>query len=165
MIRFHTLRLFWYNVRHMDDLKTIDVGGAKGSEFVAALSKELRDEGGLCLLADSFDAEMFALRARAAEQGVVQPPQKMFSWTLLSSGVPVGRFRLSPDGSSAPDGWKAEDVASWFPAPPPSAAAPVAADSAVDVPSVGLGTKIGLFVFFMIPVVGFIWMCIRYKWI
>lgn len=147
----------------MDDLKTIEVGGAKGAEFIATLSKEFRDEGGLCLRADSFEAEMFALRARAAEQGAVQPPQKELAWTLLSSGVPVGRFRLSPGGSSAPDGWKVEDVASWFPAP--SSSAPASADSAIDIPSVGLGTKIGLFVFFMIPVAGFIWMCIRFKWI
>ena len=49
--------MFWYNVRHMDDLKTIEVGGAKGAEFIATLSKEFRDEGGLCLRADSFEAE------------------------------------------------------------------------------------------------------------
>jgi len=148
----------------MDDLKVIDVGGAKGAAFVTALSKELRNEGGLCLRADCFEAEMFALRARAAEQGTVQPPQKELSWTLCSSSVPVGRFRLSPDGDSAPDDWNAEVVASWFPASS-SVAVPASADSVADVPSVGLGTKVGLFVFFMIPVVGFIWMCIRYKWI
>ena len=173
----------------MSDALRIEVSGKAGPGFMAAVATAVGAEGSVRVVSEGFAADRLLMRAAS---GLAIPADAgIHGWTLFAGETPVAEFVLSfpsagdgdalrvsiPSGSPAleaglsalaakGDGVSRDDVLALFPA-----AAEAARDSAVaqgepPLPEgVSLATKICLALIFTLPLAGFIWMCVRFKWI
>ena len=172
----------------MSDALKIEVSGRSGPGFVAAVATAVGAEGAVRIVPEGFAADRMLMRS---ESGLEIPTDTgVHVWTLFADETPVAEFALrfpsAGDGDalhisapSAPTGLEAglsalaakgpgisrDDVLALFPS---AAEASRAAGAHVDPPvpeGVSLAAKICLALIFTLPLVGFIWMCVRFNWI
>lgn len=146
----------------MSDVRSITVAGPAGAAFVAELAKLAGVEGAVRLASDGFDAERFLVRA---DSGAPVAQTRDFTWTLFAADAPLATVTMkAADAADATPLPSAKDFLDSF---PEIAAAKSAAATApeIDAYRVGPGTKLCLLAVFALPLAGFVWMCIRFKWI
>ena len=173
----------------MSDALRIEVSGKAGPGFVAAVATAVGAEGAVRIVPEGFAADRLLMRAAS---GLAIPADAGTRvWTLFADDSPVAEFALCfpsagdgdalrvsvPSGSPAleaglsalavkGDGVSCDDVLALFPAAAEAAGRSDAAHGEPPIPEgVGLATKICLALIFTLPLVGFIWMCVRFKWI
>ena len=175
----------------MSDALRIEVSGKAGPGFVAAVATAVGAEGAVRIVPEGFAADRLLMRAAS---GLAIPADAGTRvWTLFAGETPVAEFalRFPSDGDgdalrvsvpSGPpaleaglsalaakgDGVSRDDVLALFPSAAEAARAAGAAGARGEPPvpeGVGLATKICLALIFTLPLVGFIWMCVRFKWI
>lgn len=173
----------------MSDALRIEVSGKAGPGFVAAVATAVGAEGSVRVVPEGFAADRLLMRAAS---GLAIPADAGTRvWTLFADDSPVAEFALHfpsdgdgdalrvsvPSGSPAleaglsalaakGDGVSRDDVLALFPAAAEAAGRSAAAQVEPPIPEgVGLATKICLALIFTLPLVGFIWMCVRFKWI
>lgn len=172
----------------MSDALKIEVSGRPGPGFVAAVATAVGAEGAVRIVPEGFAADRMLMRSASGLK--IPADAGVHVWTLFADETPVAEFALrfpsAGDGDalhisapSAPTGLEAglfalaakgpgisrDDVLAFFPS---AAEASRAAGAHVDPPvpeGVSLAAKICLALIFTLPLVGFIWMCVRFNWI
>lgn len=173
----------------MSDALRIEVSGKAGPGFVAAVATAVGAEGSVRIVPEGFAADRLLMRAAS---GLAIPADAGTRvWTLFADDSPVAKFALRfpsdgdgdalrvsvPSGSPAleaglsalaakGDGVSRDDVLALFPTAAEVAGRSAAAQGEPPIPEgVSLMAKICLALIFTLPLAGFIWMCIRFKWI
>ena len=173
----------------MSDALKIEVSGRSGPGFVAAVAPAGGAEGSVRIVPEGFAADRLLMRSASGLE--IPSDAGIRRWTLFAGETPVAEFALrfpsSGDGEglrvsapSCPPGLEAalsalaakgdaiarDEVLALFPAA--AEAARASADVRAEPPApegVSLATKICLALIFALPLAGFIWMCVRFKWI